>query len=166
MFSKLFVSALLSFPVLAQVSQTSPATPLNQVAAVTTPVASPFVNPSVATPAVSTPAASQIGLKDPSRQERPGLNLYRWSVASVLAANAADVATSWSSSEANPVVAGGGGQFGATSIAIKSGLVGTSLLIQHFTLRHRPDLYRRMAWMNFITTGVLGGVAAHNASLR
>jgi hypothetical protein len=93
-------------------------------------------------------------------------SLYRWSVAAVLAANAGDVATSWRNREANPLIAGPSTQFGLTSVAIKSGLVGTSLLIQHVMLRHRPELAKRLAWMNFVTSGALGGVAAHNASLR
>jgi len=84
----------------------------------------------------------------------------------VLAANGADVATSWRNREANPFVAGPTTQFGMTSVAIKSGLVGASLLMQHFALRHRPELAKRLAWMNFVSAGALGGVAAHNESLR
>jgi hypothetical protein len=101
------------------------------------------------------------------RTPSPGANtLYRWSVATVLAANAADVASSWNKREANPFVAQPNAQYGVTSVAIKSGFVGTSLLIQHFMLRRRPDLAKRLGWMNFVTAGALGGVAAHNASLR
>jgi len=33
-------------------------------------------------------------------------------------------------------------------------------------LRHRPDLYKKLAWLNFGTSGLLGGVAAHNMSVR
>lgn len=102
------------------------------------------------------------------RQEsgKSARTMYGWSVAAVLGANAADAASSWRAQEANPVVAGNRGQFGIASLAIKSGFVGTSLLIQHITLRHRPDLYKRMAWMNIITAGVLGGVASHNMNVR
>ena len=100
------------------------------------------------------------------RDRASARTLYRWSVATVLAANAADVASSWSSREANPLVAGPTNQFGATSMAIKSGFVGASLLMQHFVLRHRPEAAKRLAWMNFISSGVLGGIAAHNMSLR
>jgi hypothetical protein len=96
----------------------------------------------------------------------PGRALYRWSIAAALAANVADIASSWSQQEANPVVAGGGTQFGVTSIAIKSGFVATSLVIQHIALRHRPDLYKKLAWLNFGTAGVLGGVAKCNSGLR
>ena len=97
---------------------------------------------------------------------KPGRTMYGWSVAAALGANAADAATSWRAQEANRVLAGNGSQFGVASLAIKSGLVGTSLLIQQIALRHRPDMYKRMAWMNFVTAGVLGGVASHNMNVR
>jgi len=94
----------------------------------------------------------------------PGRSLYRWSMAAVIAANGADAISSWHGQEANPVI--GSGQFGYSSIAIKSGFVGSSLLIQHIILRHRPDLYKKLAWLNFGTAGLLGGVAAHNMQIR
>ncbi len=77
-----------------------------------------------------------------------------------------DTVSSWKGIEANPVVGGSGSQFGYTSMAIKSGLVATSLVIQHVALRHRPDLYKKMAWLNFATSGVLGAVAVHNVEVR
>jgi hypothetical protein len=104
--------------------------------------------------------------RDVNRTVSPGRTLYRWSLATVLAANVADAASSWSQLEANPVVSGGGAQFGATSVAIKTGFVATSLLVQHIALRHRPDLYKKLAWMNFGTAGVLGGVAKYNMGVR
>ncbi len=167
MFPKLFVCVLLSIPMLAQVSQKSAATPLNDLASITPSVRSSLLSPSVASPAaIGSTASAQTGLKDFNDHEHQGVTLYKWSIAALLGSNVADIATSWSGMEANPVVAGGRSQFGATSVAIKSGFVGASLLIQHVVLRHRPDLHRQMAWMNFATSGVLGGVAAHNASLR
>ena len=108
----------------------------------------------------------EAGKRDLNRTVPPGRTLYRWSIATVLAANVADVASSWSQLEANPVVSGGGAQFGATSVAIKTGFVATSLLVQHIALRHRPDLYKKLAWMNFGTAGVLGGVAKYNMGVR
>lgn len=95
-----------------------------------------------------------------------GRTFYHWSVAAVLAGIVADAASGWKAQEANPVLAGTGKQFGVQSVAIKSGLVGVSLFIQYVALRHRPDLYRRMAWMNLITAGALGGVAGHNVGAR
>jgi hypothetical protein len=57
----------------------------------------------------------EAGTRDLNRTVTPGRTLYRWSLATVLAANVADVASSWSQQEANPVVSGGGAQFGVTS---------------------------------------------------
>ena len=114
------------------------------------------------------PAASRFDARTANfgQNTTAGRTLYRWSIATVLAANTADVASSWSQQEANPFVAGGGSQFGIRSVAIKTGFVATSLLIQHIALRHRPDLYKKLAWMNFVTSGVLGGVAKSNMDLR
>jgi len=108
----------------------------------------------------------EAGTRGLNRTVTPGRTLYRWSLATVLAANVADVASSWSQQEANPVISGGGARFGATSVAIKTGFVATSLLVQHIALRHRPDLYKKLAWMNFGTAGVLGGVAKYNMGVR
>ena len=116
--------------------------------------------------APSATSGSQAAAVNLEKAGPPGRTLYRWSIAAALAGNIADVASSWSKQEANPVVAGGGSQFGVTSIAIKSGFVATSLVIQHLALRHRPDLYKKLAWLNFGTAGVLGGVAHYNSGLR
>lgn len=105
-------------------------------------------------------------LVQPQETTPAGRTLYRWSVAAVLAGSAADAASGWKAEEANPVLAGTGKQFGVQSVAIKSGLVGVSLLIQYIALRHRPDLHKQLAWMNLITAGALGGVAGHNVSVR
>jgi len=111
-------------------------------------------------------AASKASLRGLDQAPVPNHTLYRWSVAAALAANGADVASSWKNREANPFVAGPTTQFGVTSVAIKSGFVGASLLIQYFTLRHHPEKAKGLAWMNFVTAGALGGVAAHNMSVR
>jgi hypothetical protein len=112
------------------------------------------------------PSSSKAWMKDLDQNRPEGRALYGWSVATLLAANTVDMASSWKKHEANPLVASSTPQFGMASVAIKSGFVGASLLMQHFTLRHRPELYKRMAWMNFIASGALGGVAAHNNALR
>jgi len=122
------------------------------------------VNVSELAPSQFQPTAS-FGTK-PLEAAPAGRTLYRWSVASVLAVNAADAASSWHGQEANRLVAGTGTQFGGTSIAIKSGFVATSLVLQHVVLRHRPDLYKRMAWINFGTSAAFGGVVVHNYQVR
>jgi hypothetical protein len=92
--------------------------------------------------------------------------VYFLSVAMLAASSAADVASSWRRPEANPVLASPGSTFGAASVAIKLGLVGSSILLERLVLRHRPDLYGRVAWLNFGTAGALGAVVEHNMSLR
>lgn len=144
----LLATFLLVLPIEAQSNQGSPP----NVPEVAGNLISPHDNNSTPTqPQATTPA---------------GRTFYRWSVAAVLAGSVADTASGWKTEEANPVVAGTGKQFGAQSVSIKSGLVGVSLLIQYIALRHRPDLYKRMAWMNLVTAGALGGVAGHNVSVR
>lgn len=96
----------------------------------------------------------------------PGRAFYRWSVAILAASGAADVASSWRRPEANPVLAGPGSTFGVGSVAIKLGLVGSSFLLQRLVLRHHPDLYRQVAWMNFGIAGAQAAVVRHNMSLR
>ena len=103
---------------------------------------------------------------EPHRTVPSGRTFYRWSVAILAASSAADVACSWRRPEANPVVAGPGSTFGAASVAIKLGLVGSSFLLERLVLRHRPDLYRRVAWLNFGIAGAQGAVVQHNMSLR
>lgn len=148
--SKVLINlAFLVAPVFAQTNPLLPTRPVN-IGEMTAPtVASRFET-----------------TRDSIRDRFPGRTLYHWSIATVLAANAADVASSWSQQEANPLLAGGGARFGATSVAIKTGFVATSLVIQHVALRHRPDLYKKLAWLNFATSGVLGGVAKYNMGVR
>jgi len=90
---------------------------------------------------------------------------YQWSVAALAAGNVADAASSWRRPEANPVLANPGAAFGTQSLLLKSGLLGTSLLLERWALRHNPRLYKPFAWMNFAVGGGLGAVAARNASL-
>jgi hypothetical protein len=146
-----FLFGLFVLPLEAQTNGVLPPVPSDAVE----------ISPSVIPPRQSDPVLLQSQTTGPM-----GRNLYRWSIAAVLAGNVADAATGWRAQEANPVVAGTGNQFGLLSVAIKSGFVGTSLLIQHIVLRHRPDLYKRMAWMNLITSGALGGVACYNARVN
>ena len=102
----------------------------------------------------------------PDRTVPSGRAFYRWSVAVLAASSTADAASSWRRPEANPVLAGSGSTFGAGSVAVKLGLVGSSFLLERLVLRHRPDLYRRVAWLNFGIAGALGAVVRHNISVR
>jgi len=99
---------------------------------------------------------------EPSGRERA---LYRASVAALVAANAADLATSWGKRESNPILAGRGGRFSGGSLAIKGALTMTSLTIQHFALRKSERPLRALTWVNFALAGGLSGVAVHNAGV-
>jgi hypothetical protein len=118
--------------------------------------------------ALALPLAAQMNLlPPPSRSDAiEGRTFYRWSLVAVIAANAADSASSWRKAEANPMVARPGAQFGTTSLALKSAFVVTSLVLQHIALRHRPDLRQRMAWVNLATSGVLTGITRWNVTVQ
>jgi hypothetical protein len=63
-------------------------------------------------------------------------------------------------------MAGPGSTFGAGSVAIKLGLAGSAFLLQRLAPRHRPDLYRRAAWLDFGIAGAQGAVVRHNISFQ
>ena len=108
------------------------------------------------------PALAQAGPEPSPNRDRI---LYRWSVVAITAGNAADTVTSWNHLEGNPLLTGPGAQFGAGSMAIKSGLLGATLLMEHWTLRHNSRLYHALAWTNFAISGGLAGAAVHNSRL-
>ncbi len=93
----------------------------------------------------------------------PRPTLYRWSVAAVVSASAADAATSWGLREGNPVL---GTRFDGRAVSIKAGMLTGSLLMQRWAMTRHPAMRRVFTWINFGEAGVLGGIAAHNARLR
>gem|GEM_PF-3481402 len=111
---------------------------------------------------------------EPRRFERIGIsptapapahaNLYGASVAALIGAHAADLASSWGRPEVNPLLSPGaaGGRFGWQAATIKLSLAAGSLVIQRFVLRRRPDLQKTFALSNFIAAGAMGGVAIRN----
>jgi len=143
---------LFGFSLSAQVNPAASASFLT-AAAPLSPVPNPATEP-------------MLRMVEPSRTVPHGRTVYFLSVAMLAASSAADAASSWRRPEANPVLASPGSTFGAGSVAIKLGLAGSSLLLERIVLRHRPDLYGRVAWLNFGTAGALGAVVQHNMSLR
>jgi hypothetical protein len=135
----------------AQVSPTAPGS-LFTAGALLPPAANAIMEPSPRT-------------VEPHDTAARGRTLYLWSVATLAASGAADVASSCRP-EANALLAGPGSTFGGGSVAIKLGLVGSSILLERLVLRHRPDLYRRVAWLNFGIAGAQAAVVRHNLSLR
>ena len=149
---RLLTILLFGFSLAAQVNPTASAS-LFTAGALLPPAPNAILEPSLRT-------------VEPHRTVPPGRTFYLWSVATLAASGAADVASSWRRPEANPVMAGPGSTFGGGSVAIKLGLVGSSILLERLVLRHRPDLYRRVAWLNFGIAGAQAAVVRHNMSLR
>src|ERR1039457_4619275 len=151
-YMRLLTILLFGFSLAAQVNSTAPAS---------------FLPADASPPAAPDPTIERsLRTVAPNRTAPSGRSFYRWSVAILAASSAADVASSWSRPEANPVLAHPGATFGAGSVAIKLGLVGTSFLLERVVLRHRPDLYRRVAWLNFGIACVQGAVVQHTISVR
>jgi hypothetical protein len=149
---KLLAILLLAFSLAAQVNSTASASLL---AAGAPAAAAPHIVMEPSLPAVAlNPAVS------------PGRTFYRWSLAILAASSAADAASSWNLPEANPMLATPGSKFGAGSAAIKLGLLGSAFLLEHLVVSHHPELYRRVAWLNFGLSGALGAVVQHNVSVR
>lgn len=100
---------------------------------------------------------------DPS----PRGSAYGVSVAALVGASAADLASSWGRPELNPVLAlrGQNPRFGWQSAVVKLGITVTTLLIQRTILRRRPDLHKELAVSNFLAAGAMGGVAIRNQAI-
>ena len=90
--------------------------------------------------------------------------VWRVSQALLAGADTADVASSWGKNEANPLVRAGQ-RFSYGSLAIKLGAVSGCLAAQHYIARKAPEQIPFFATANLAAAAVLGGVAAHNATI-
>lgn len=112
---------------------------------------------------VTLPALSVYGQElrssDNRRSER---RLWKWSVAALVAATAADAATSMNNSEANPLLRSSNRRFGARGLLLKSGLAAGTVTFE-FHFAKRTNGYKRFAILNFIQAGAFSAIAAHNA---
>jgi hypothetical protein len=87
--------------------------------------------------------------------------LWRASVATFAAANAADAISSWGGYELNPVL--GRGPFGPRQTMVKAGIAAGVVVTEwRWMRRHR----RAAAIANFVASGILAGVAARNWRVR
>lgn len=92
-----------------------------------------------------------------------------WIVSSLAlsAAEAADLGTSVGRNEANPLLQNSAGRIAVgRAVGIKVSLSGAMILVQAALARRNPSVYRSSAIINFLGAGVIGGVAAHNATTR
>ena len=88
--------------------------------------------------------------------------LARWSRIALVAASAADVASSYGHQELNPFLRSRDGRFGVRGVSIKLGVLGAWMLIQRRIGHEEPTV----VWSNFAASAVLGAVAARNWRVR
>ena len=97
----------------------------------------------------------------------PSKTLWRVSLASLAAANAMDLQSSWGKHELNPTLSGPTGTFGGQGALIKLGLQGGLMGVEYFLTRGRPSrkLYRALSVINFGAAGATGAIAVHNYTI-
>lgn len=98
--------------------------------------------------------------------ESSGKKIFKWSVAALLAANAADAASSWGQPEANRLLAGPRGRFDSRGLSIKLGVVGAIVVGEIVLVRHHPQAATRLGFVNFSTAGLTGSIAVHNLGVK
>ena len=93
--------------------------------------------------------------------------LWRASVASVAAANALDIHSSWGKHELNSTLSSSSGSFGREGALIKVGLQGGLIGFEYLITRGHPShkLYRALTIVNFSVAGTMSGVAIHNYTI-
>ena len=95
-----------------------------------------------------------------------GQKLLRISMGVLAAATVADAATSWNRMEANPLLQGPNGRFGAKGMSLKFALAGSTIAAQWMMSKKMPGSARTMAIANYSMSGILTGVAVHNFQTR
>ena len=85
----------------------------------------------------------------------------KWSIAALLAGNAADSASSLGRPEMNPALARGG-TFTPASVGMKFGIVGGALGVEMWMLKAHPRSEKVWIVENYALGGVFAGVAVRN----
>jgi hypothetical protein len=86
------------------------------------------------------------------------------SIGANVGANALDVISSWGKHENNPLLRSSNGTFAMKGLAIKSSIIGASMIPQ-IMLRDHKELRRTFAIVNFVSAAAFSGVALHNFTL-
>jgi hypothetical protein len=89
--------------------------------------------------------------------------LFRVSQIALAAGNGADAFSSWGRPEINPIL--GRGRFGGQQIALKTALVGGSMLAQELIARKAPSVKPALSIVNFGMAGYLGWQSVRNFNL-
>ncbi len=102
----------------------------------------------------------------PKLDPNDAARLYRYSLISLAAGQAADLSTSWGRRELNPFLTPGSphNRFGLQSAGLKAAFLSSSLAVQSWAIRRNPRYRRPFAILNFISAAALGGVALSNMS--
>jgi len=112
--------------------------------------------------AVAAPGWSQQAIQQQPQIQQHGKGLWTASVASLLAASAADMQSSMGRLERNPVLANGQGRFNTQGVALKGLITGGVVGVQWLLLRKHPEALRHAAIANFGMAAVFGGAAYYN----
>lgn len=91
------------------------------------------------------------------------LALFKWSLAALLAGNAADTASSWQRIELNPAL---GPRFDARAASLKFGLVGAAVTMQAIAVHRHPEMAKKLAIVDFSMAGAFTGLAIRNAEVK
>jgi hypothetical protein len=119
-----------------------------------------------------TAATTPVQAVPPKEDPKPSKTLsrtYQWSVAAIGAATAADIAsslkfTSDGQREANGFLSNRNGGYGAKGAVLEAGIVGASLLVQHYVVKNHPGLRVPFAISNFALAGFQVWNVHHNVS--
>jgi hypothetical protein len=97
--------------------------------------------------------------------------LWQVSLVTLGAANVLDIQSSLGKHELNAALAGSSGTLQTRGILLKSGFQGGLMGLEFWMIHHyshggldrpRPKLYRTLSIINFASSAVLAGIAAHN----
>lgn len=98
----------------------------------------------------------------PSFGESRKKKIWKASVAILATASIVDATSSWNRVEANPILRGPDGRFGAKGFAIKGALAGSVVLGQYLLMKKGQRIEKAATLTNFGMAAMLGGVAARN----
>ena len=101
------------------------------------------------------------------RTPPPGKALWKASLASIEAAQAMDMHSSWGKHELNSTLSDAGGKFGTQGALIKLALQGSVMSLEYLVTRGHPSkrLYRALSVINFGAAATTAAVASHNYTI-
>ncbi len=118
-------------------------------------------------PTIPAPKAdlAAIKYKDVTR-ERQFSRAWKVSLVPLLASQTLDVTSSYGMRELNPALANANGQFGARSAVIKFAAIGALIGVEYLVIRKHPRSANSFTKLNWATSVVTAGFAAHNYAIR